>query len=674
MKHPAIAVAALVLVLTAGCSLRHTTPGPTLTTPAPDRSTPGAAAAPAIDLENPAIVSLARPDLRRYTVDQLFQTRYSASHEWSPDGRHLAFVTDITGRYNIWVVPSEGGWPRQVTISDQRTLSPRWSPDGQWLAYRSDENMNEKYDLYLIHPFGGIARNLTGTPDVDENGVDWSPDGTQIVYNSNAADPSKYQVHIMEIATGESRPITSAPVSSFYPIWSPDGERVAVSRTDTGSDVDIIVIDVATGEERNLTPHEGEQSWYAADWSPDGGKLLVGSDTCPGFVGYDNVAVLDVETGAVEWLTRDLWASHAGEWAHRGARISWLSNVEGNNHIFVHELDTGETRVLDIPKGNNSGPDFSPDGGRLAYVHTGPTRPTDIWTYHVGTGETRQVTFSMLGGVRSEDLVEPYLVHYPTTGAEKVPAMLGGTVPAVLYVPHNLEADRSAPAIVWIHGGPSGMNRNRFSPYLQYFANNGYVVLAPNPRGSVGYGKEFEDLNNMDWGGGDLADIVAGAKFLETLDYVDPGKIVAAGASYGGYMTLACLTMAPEVWAAGVDIVGPSNLFTLFENTRKDFQEYFKREMGLPGESAETDALLRARSPLFSADRIRVPLLVQQGETDPRVPLSEAEQIVDSIRERGGVVQYTVFENEGHGFMRRESRIRSMEEIVEFLDRVLKGK
>jgi len=476
----------------------------------------------------------------------------------------------------------------------------------------------------------------------------------------------------MDIADGSIRQLTSAQVSSYNPIWSPDGRKIAVTRTDTDSDADIIVIEVETGEETNLTPHEGEQAWTAVDWSPDGAHLLVRSDTCEGYAGYNNVAVLDLKTRGVRWLTESIWSSTPGEWADDGSHISWISNKEGNAEIFIHDLHTRETRSLAIQKGINAGPDFSLDGARLAFIYTGPTQPADIWTYELETGALKQITYSMLGGVRPEDLVEPYLVHYPTTGAEKFPEMLGGTVPAFLYVPHNLEPDCSTPAIVWIHGGPTGMNRNRFSVYLQYFANNGYVVLAPNPRGSSGYGKEFEDLNNKDWAGGDLADLVAGAEFLKTIEYVDPEKIAAAGGSYGGYMTLACVTKTPEVWAAGVDIVGPSNLFTLFENTRKDFQEYFKREMGMPGQSEATDALFRDRSPLFFADHIRAPLLIQQGENDPRVPLSEAEQMVDSIRDRGGVVQYTVFPNEGHGFMRRESRIKSMEEMVEFLDRVLK--
>ena len=671
MRSQAGFLSIILLTILTGCAAEVALRGPSGAGPATafPLEEPGT---PAIDLENPTIVSRARPDLRHYSVEQLFQTRYTGQHEWSPDGRHLAFVTDITGRYNIWVVPSEGGWPRQVTVSDQRTLGPAWSPDGKWLAYISDENMKEKYDIYLIPPFGGVPRNLTNTPDVDENSVNWSPDGTRIAYNSNAEDPSKYQVHIINIADGLSRRLTSAQVSSHNPIWSPDGKRIAVTRTDTDSDADIIVIDVETGEETNLTRHEGEQAWLAVDWSPDGAHLLVRSDTCEGHAGYNNVAVLDLETKGVWWLTEGVWSSTPREWADDGARISWTSNKEGNAEIFIHDLRTKETRSLAIQKGINAAPDFSPDGAGLAFIYTGPTQPADIWTYDIGSGSLKQITCSMLGGVRSEDLVEPDLVHYPTTRAENFPEMLGGTVPAFLYVPHNLAPDRTAPAIVWIHGGPTGMNRNRFSAYLQYFANNGYVVLAPNPRGSSGYGKEFEDLNNMDWAGGDLADLVAGAEFLRTLEYVDPEKIAAAGGSYGGYMTLVCLTKAPEVWAAGVDIVGPSNLFTLFANTRKDFREYFKREMGEPGQSEATDALFRDRSPIFFADRIRVPLLVQQGETDPRVPLNEAEQMVESIRERGGEVQYTVFPNEGHGFMRRESRIQSMEEIVEFLDRVLK--
>jgi len=260
-----------------------------------------------------------------------------------------------------------------------------------------------------------------------------------------------------------------------------------------------------------------------------------------------------------------------------------------------------------------------------------------------------------------EVMVEPYLVHYPSFD--------GLSISAFLYVPYNLQRNRGNPAIVSVHGGPSAHTMNGFNRGVQYLVNNGYVVITPNYRGSTGYGKDFEEKNRFDMGGGDLRDVIRAAEFLETTGYVNPKRIALMGGSYGGYMTMMGLTKAPEVWAAGVAIVPFVNWFTELEHEDPALREWDLATMGDP---VHHRALYEDRSPIHFIDRIRAPLLILAGANDPRCPKEESDQVVEAIRKRGGIVEYKFYENEGHGFSRIENAIDSFKKTVAFLDKYLR--
>jgi dipeptidyl aminopeptidase/acylaminoacyl peptidase len=254
-------------------------------------------------------------------------------------------------------------------------------------------------------------------------------------------------------------------------------------------------------------------------------------------------------------------------------------------------------------------------------------------------------------------MVEPFLVHYPSRDGK-------WTISAFVYVPHNAPRDRTHPAIVYVHGGPTSQAVNSFNRVVQYFANQGYVVIAPNYRGSSGYGKEFMDANRFDMGGGDLEDVLAAADWIQRTGYVDPKKLVVMGGSYGGYLSMMAVTKAPEVWAAGVPIVPFVNWFTEVHNEDPWLREYDLATMGDP---AKNKALWEDRSPANFVDRIKAPLLLLAGGNDPRCPKSESQQIADAIKKRGGTVELKVYENEGHGFARLENQIDASTRVAEFL-------
>ena len=275
-----------------------------------------------------------------------------------------------------------------------------------------------------------------------------------------------------------------------------------------------------------------------------------------------------------------------------------------------------------------------------------------------GGSPTRSPPFA--GKIDRARLVQPEVVRWRSAD--------GTTVPGLLYRPTGAAADTAAAAIVYVHGGPTGQTTNSWNPTIQYYVSRGYVVLAPNVRGSTGHGKAYREANLKDWGGGDLADLVAGADFLATEGLADRKRIGVTGGSYGGYMTLIALTKAPEVWAAGVSVVGIGNLRTLYERTRDDLQYYLVQQIGTPEENPQ---LYHDRSAINFVRDIAAPLLILQGETDPRVPLHEAEQMRELLEEYGKTYEYHVYAQEGHGFRREENRLDAAKRTVEFFDKYL---
>jgi dipeptidyl aminopeptidase/acylaminoacyl peptidase len=268
-----------------------------------------------------------------------------------------------------------------------------------------------------------------------------------------------------------------------------------------------------------------------------------------------------------------------------------------------------------------------------------------------------QLTYSLVGGVRSDDMVEPFLVHFPSKDGK-------WTISALVYVPYNLPRNGEHPAIVYVHGGPTAQTTNTFSRFLQYMANQGYIVIAPNYRGSTGYGKDFQQANLFDMGGGDLQDVLAAADWIKQTGYVDPKKLILMGGSYGGYLTMMGVTKAPELWAAGVPIVPFVNWFTEIQNEDPVLQQ---SDLATMGDLVKNKALYEERSPINFVDQIKAPLYLLAGGNDPRCPKEEAHQVVDAVKKRGGVIELKVYENEGHGFSKVENQIDAYKRVADFL-------
>ncbi|HEY2390974.1 MAG TPA: S9 family peptidase [Candidatus Angelobacter sp.] len=609
------------------------------------------------------IISKEKFDVQPISMEKLFMSYIISDSSLSPDGKQVAFISNMSGRRNLWLVSSQSGWPTQLTVSNQRQISPAWSPKGRWIVYASDNDGNELYDLSLVSSTNGQVVNLTNSPEISEESPLWSPDGEKIAYSVKPKEASNHEVDVMEIETRKVTHITQntpKAYSNSVAAWSHDGKWLVVNqRAISSKDGNILIVNSITGQAINLTPHKGEQRFSASDISPDAKTILLSSNSGNG---YDNAALLDITTKKLTWLTTDKWEVTSGKFSPDGKRLTWMANVDGNGDLLIYDLNTRQTQTLAAGSGINTldgsaQSPFSPDGTHLLYTHFGPNVPTGLWLYDITARKSHQITHSFSGGLRSEDMVEPYLVHYPSKDGK-------WQISAFVYVPYNAQRNGKNAAVVFIHGGPEAQLQNFIVRPIQYLVNQGYFVIAPNYRGSSGYGKEFQDANRFDLGGGDLDDVISAADWMVKTGYVDTKKIAVIGGSYGGYLTMMAVTKAPERFAAGVPWIPFVNWFTVFENTSPELREFILANMGDPNKDV---ARFKDRSPIYFVDQIKAPLLLLAGGNDPRCPRTEAEQVAQAVKKRGGIVDLKIYENEGHGFTKIENLIDSYTRIAEFL-------
>ena len=601
-------------------------------------------------------------DMSAFSIEKLYMTRLVGGTTWSPDGKQIAFISNLSGRNNLWLVPAAGGWPMQLTISDQRQAHPAWSPDGTWIAYTSDHDGDEQWDIFLVSPKTGEVVNLTTSPESAEEEPTWSPDGRKIAYIAKPKTGSSFEIDLMDVATrhvDHLTPNTPKELGNYHPIFSRDGKFLVYTQSHaTGKDSNVFMLDLATRKSTNLTQHEGEHTYSADDLSADGKTVLITSDAQNG---YDNVGLLDIATKKIEWLTNDKWQINAGTFSPDGKSLTWNANVDGDTNIYVYDIASKRVESLPLKAGVNTlggNPlPYTRDGSRLLYYHEGADAPHDVWVYDFASKQSQQVTHSLVAGLRSADMVEPYLVHYPSRDGK-------WTISALAYVPNNIQRNGKFPAIVYIHGGPAVQTVNSFNRFIQYIVNQGYVVIAPNYRGSTGYGKEFTDANRGDAGGGELHDVLDAADWIKKSGFVDPKKLIVMGGSYGGYLSMMAVTKAPDMWAAGVPIVPFVNWATEIANEDPLLREYDLATMGDP---VKNKALYDDRSPINFVDQIKAPLLLLAGGNDPRCPKEEAQQVADAVKKRGGKAQIKIYENEGHGFARVENQIDAYQRVSDFL-------
>jgi dipeptidyl aminopeptidase/acylaminoacyl peptidase len=614
------------------------------------------------------VMSASDPAARPAPVDDLYYTRNVFGPAWSPDGQQIVFTTDISGRFNLWKVRASGGWPIQLTQSDDLQSNEVWSPDGKWIIYQQDHAGNELYDLYAIPADGGDPINLTNTPAIREQGPRWSHDGKTVAFAYKPKEGTQYDIALLDWATRKLHKLTNEQQPGYswnIAAWSKDDKFIYASRVNPPfTDADVYRIAVATGTLQNLTFHKGTVRYLASSLSPDDRTLLLSSDAKGG---YMNIALLDVPTKKLTWATDLKWEAFSGNFSPDGNTYTYVVNQDGLTDAYLADSSSNKAEKLDLPHGLNtvSGnpTEFAPQSDRLIVSHEASNQPGDLWIYTIGRRQAEQLTFSTIASLRAIPLPASQLVHYKTFD--------GKIITALLWLPFNLKRDGTHAALVIPHGGPTGQVVDYWNAEVQALASRGYICIAPNPRGSTGYGLEFQKANFQDLGGGDLKDEIAGVDFLKATGYVDPKKIGITGGSYGGFMTLMAIGKTPELWAAAVEKFGIINWSSMLKSSDPSLNEYLKALLGNPDEDRK---IYTADSPITYIRDEKAPLLVLQGDNDPRVPKEEAQQIVDILKKEGRVVDVHYYANEGHGFVKRENQIDSMQRTIDWFDKYLRGK
>src|SRR5690349_17465025 len=290
-------------------------------------------------------------EVQPFSIEKLYMTRFVGATSWSPDSKQVAFATNISGRNNIWLISCDGGWPSQLTISDQRQTDPAWSPNEKWISFASDHDGDEQWDLFLVSPQTGEVVNLTASPDVAEEGQAWSPDSRYLAYMWKPRSAPNFEINLIDVLTKRYRPLTKDTpknLSNTGPIWSGDGKTIAFTQQDAaGKNSNIFLLEVGSGITTLLTPHSDEHNYQATAFSPDGKYLLI---TCNA-KRYDNAALLEVATKKLEWLTDEKWEVGSGTFSPDSKRLTWTENIDGNTQIFVHDIASQQTTMLPLPLG-----------------------------------------------------------------------------------------------------------------------------------------------------------------------------------------------------------------------------------------------------------------------------------------------------------------------------------
>jgi dipeptidyl aminopeptidase/acylaminoacyl peptidase len=589
------------------------------------------------------------------SIERYLNVRNAYGASFSP-GDDLAFLFDATGTPQVWSLADAGQWPDQHTFFDERVTFASYSPEREELIFGMDEGGNERAQLFRLAADGDI-HSLTDSPDAKHRWGGWSHDGERFAFAANRRDRSVFDIYTQGRTATDATRVHEGDGWLTVAGFSPDDDRLLVSESHWSFDQDLHVLDLASGDSEHVTPHDGDVRFLDPAWGPAGDALYVVTDHESDTL---SLARLDLATHEVETVADgDGWNVEGFALDTDTGYIVYARNVNGYTDLTVGRLADGgidEFPAPDLPEGVAGGIGFDADAERFAVTMTGRRENTNVHVVDVETGDSERWTDASTAGLSHESFRAPELVRFESFDDREIPAFFS--------LPANAEADET-PVVVDIHGGPESQRRPSFSSVTQYLLDTGYAVFEPNVRGSTGYGTAYTHLDDRDKRMDAVADIERGVAWLHDHSAVDADRIAVMGGSYGGFMTLAALTEYPDLWAAGVDIVGIADFTTFLENTGSWRRALREAEYG----SLEDDrAMLESISPLNSIERIDAPLFVLHGENDPRVPVGEAEQVAARVSEGDVPVETLIFDDEGHGIVKRDNRITAYTAIAEFLD------
>tara|TARA_A100000171_G_C2134355_1_gene149004 strand:- start:1366 stop:3306 length:1941 start_codon:yes stop_codon:yes gene_type:complete len=600
-------------------------------------------------------------EIQQYSIAQFMDNENAFANGYSSDKSNILMTSNRSGIFNMYTTPASGGALTPITKSDSASIyGISYFPEDDRILFRMDGNGDEIYKIYMKD--GDEIKALTPTKDVRALFNGWAKDGKSFYYASNERDPKYMDRYEMDLETLTPKMVYQIEEGFDFAGMSEDKKYIALLSPINTNDSDLYVLNTETGVKTKVNDAVSGNS--PQDFSPDGTYLYYTTDDGGEF---SYVMQYNLEDGTKEKVLEREWDINGYSFSENGTYQITFINEDAKNTLEIIEVATGKPLKLPSFEGKEiTSISFSRDEEAALLRVGGSHTPSDSYSYNLNTEEVVRLTENLNDEIDQEDLVSAQVIRYKSFD--------GLEIPAIYYKPIQATKENPVPALVWVHGGPGGQSRQGFNSTIQYLVNNGYAVLAVNNRGSSGYGKTFYKMDDQNHGDKDLKDCIAGKDWLAAQDVIDGERIGIIGGSYGGYMTMAALTYAPEEFAVGVNIFGVTNWLRTLKSIPpwwESFKDALYTEMGDP--NTEDSIRLRKISPLFHTDKVTKPLMVLQGAKDPRVLQVESDEIVAGVKKNGVPVEYVLFEDEGHGFVKKENQIEAYGKIKEFLDQYLKG-
>lgn len=598
----------------------------------------------------------------KYSHYQYSRTRLMGNVRFSPTDSSVVYYIDNTrGVFDIWKQNLPGSYPVEMTHSKEFT--PRGfaiTNDGTKILITADYQGNELMQIFSLPTTGGnpklLSKNREKRYSPCQNGM--LPNNKEMVISTDSLGTTM-DIAIMDIETGVLQQITASDTNFFAASVSPDFKYIAAIELFSNTKQKLHLIDFETKEIRLLTDHDEDITYSIEGWDSESKGFYLTTNSGRDFT---HGAYMDITTAEIKFIIEPDWdvdqirASKDGKW------LTWTVNEEGYTRLHLKNLQTGEEVDPSIfPQGLVTIQSISDDSRYMAFNFMDSGKVSDAHVLDLDTFEQVILTKNMLGGIDPNDMVYPELVKLTSLEDDNL------EFSAFVYKPMGLKDGEKIPMILSIHGGPETQELPvyMYNGLYQILLSMGIGVLAPNIRGSTGYGKKFQMMIHRNWHK-ITGDLEACAKYMQSLNWVDPERLGVYGGSFGGFATLWAVTQLPEYWKIGVDIVGPSNLVTFVSNVPSFWKPIMRSWIGDPVDDKE---YLEKTSPINYVENINADMLILQGANDPRVVKSESDQIVEKLKAKGNYVEYKVYENEGHGWVREENRDDSRKRMLKFISK-----
>ncbi len=602
------------------------------------------------------------PTVRQYSIEQFLDNESVFGSSFSPDGRRVLVSSNRTGIFNAYTVATAGGDLVPVTTSDSSSIfAVSYFPTDERMLFRMDNNGNEEWQLYVRDTEGQIEA-LTAVAGARAVFYGWAHDSESFYMGWSKRDARFMDVYEVAISDLTPKLIYEMKSGDNFNGISPDERYMAITRPINTNDSELLLWDRT---DRKMTKLSQKKAAYSvADFAPDSTGLYYLTDEGSEF---SYLVRYNFDDKSREKVAERKWDISYAYFSQEGTYQVIGTNEDGKTVVQLSNREGSPVTLPDYGRASVTNIDIARNEQQMAFYVSSSASPSDLYVYDFATGKQTRLTNTLNSAIDPKDLVEAEVVRFKSFDGEEIPA--------IYYKPRQAVPTQTVPALVSVHGGPGGQSTQSYSGVKQYLVNHGYAVLDVNNRGSSGYGKTFYRMDDKRHGEEDLKDCIAGKEWLARQAYVDSTKIGIMGGSYGGYMVMRAMTHTPDEFAVGVNLYGVTNWVRTLRSIPPwwdSFKTALYEEMGDPntGDSVRH----RAISPLFHADQVQHPVIILQGAQDPRVLKVESDEMVTAIQAKGVPVEYVLFDDEGHGFVKKENQVEAYSRILQFLDEYLRGK